>query len=182
MDIVNLNGRIVNIFNGKNVGIVTLKVVDGSFKKKYTNYPQIVYKKNDKAVLFDFVKGNYVKIEGTIIVKNEKEEENLSFSQFIRGARIFSISSNDGISEPLFKNEVIIRGEITGILQLGGAASVLIQPENQKFNVRLIKYNAEKFLKKYNKGDEVEVRGRIQTAKENGKSKESIVIHTIKKI
>lgn len=90
MNTVELQGKIVSIYNGKNVSIVTLFVRN----RDSVNLPQIVFTKKDRPMLFDFQEQEFVNIQGSMRTRGVEDADGKShFEQYIRGMSIEKVGS-----------------------------------------------------------------------------------------
>lgn len=170
MNTAEIQGRISDVFVGRNVIIVTL-FVEG----KKNNFPQVVFNFPERALVENYKKGDFVNIVGSIKVRGVKTENGKNyFDQYIRGYTIFPVGTE--MSEKFhknlggmyqYKNEVLLEGTVTAINNNHGVFNVLLKPYGEKFNVWCSNYyfNVDKMLQKYSVGDNICVKCELQTAK-----------------
>lgn len=171
MNTTELQGKILRIYNGKNVSIVTLFV--GGTKRP--NYPHVFFNKSDKAVLFDFQEGDYVNIRCAVKTRRVTEEdEKTSYEQNIKGLSIEKVKSEmeekfgvemNGEGRHEYKNEVLIKGTVANVVPKKGITHLLIRPEGEKFNVWMTSYapDREALAELYPVGSTIYAKGRVQT-------------------
>lgn len=168
MNTVELQGKISRIYNGRNVSIVQLYVRG----EKKPNFPQIVFHKRDRAVLFDFNEGDFVNIQCVVKTRGVEEDGDRFYDQFIKGISIDKVKSE--MSEKFgadlggrfeYKNEVLIEGTITGISYRNGIANLLVNPTGEKFNIWMSNFtpNKEEYLKSHPIGSKIYAKCEVQT-------------------
>ena len=179
MNVVELQGKIQNIYTGRNVTIVTLFI-----KGANNNFPQVVFNASERGLVENYKKNDFVNIVGSIKVRGKRTEDGkLYFEQFIRGYLICPIGNE--MSEKFkmklggdyeYKNEVLLNGTITSVNEKNGILNFLVLPEDEKFNVLAFNYvsNLDRIKSKFTVGTNVCMKCEIQTArkeKENQKAK-----------
>lgn len=153
MNNVELQGRIIRIYNWKNLSIVKLFIRNQGKPGSPTlrSFPGIIFTQSDKAVLFDFQEGDYVNIQGALKVRwvdeeNAEQQKNRKhkYEQYIRGYSIEKVGSemSEKFSTNLayggrheYKNEILLKGTIRNMKQTNGITRILIQPDGEKFNL-----------------------------------------------
>ena len=157
MNVIELQGKITNIYNGYTFTIVTLFI------------------KDDKGdMVHDFEAGDYVNIHATMKTQMDITDEKKEFKQFIRGLWIGKVKNklSEIFNEDLnswyeYKNTVYIKGDILSVKQYGKTiCKILVHPESENFNLILTQYTKEpeKLIKKY-KNRTIYAIGCIQTIK-----------------
>lgn len=171
MNTVEIQGRIRDIFIGRNVVIVSLFI-----KGEKNNFPQVIFNFPERMLVENYKKGDFVNITGCIKVRAVKKEDGKNyFDQYIRGFTIYPVGSEmsekfgktlGGMYE--YKNEVLLEGTVTSINTKHGVYNMMIKPHDDKFNVWCSNYylsSDEKTKDKFNVGDVVCAKCELQTNK-----------------
>lgn len=172
MNTVEIQGRIRDIFVGRNVVIVSL-FIEG--EKNKHNFPQVIFNFPERMLVENYKKGDFVNITGCIKVRGVKSKNGKNyFDQYIRGFTIYPVGTEmsekfgknlGGMYE--YKNEILLEGTITAINNEHGVFNMMMKPYDEKFNVWCSSYyfNVDKMKDKFSIGDEVCVKCELQTVK-----------------
>lgn len=170
MNKVELQGKIIRIFKGKSVSILTL-FVNGYSK----NYPQIVFNYQDKDKVDNFKLGDFVNIIGTIKVRGLRGDNGYQYyNQYIKGIEISpaktdltTIFGTDLGGRYTYVNDIQLKGTIGFNRNNNNVANIYVKPENDKFRIKLTSFerNPDEFLEKYPEGSEVYISAEVQTVR-----------------
>jgi hypothetical protein len=193
MNTVELQGRIYNIYKGKEVTIITLFIKDVR-----NNYPRIIFRGEKREDADKYQKGDYVFISGSIKVRSTFAKDGTKyFEQFVRGYIIYPVRTE--MSEKFnkdnlgggheYKNEVLIDGTIISSNIRHGVSNIIIKPTHEDFNIWVTCYDKdpEGTIGRYNADDKVCIKCMLQTTKrEKGREKpvyyENLVLKYMSKI
>ena len=184
MNEVEIQGRIMDMYEGRNVTIIKLFVEsDGPTRdEKRVNFPTIIFNYLDKSIIGAFKKNDFVNVKGTLKVRTEFETiqdpatgrtfRRTNYHQFIRGLNVAPMRND--MSEKFntelggyydFKNEVLIEGELTEINDRHGVINMLVRPTDEKFLVSITSFapNHDFFMSRFTVGSKVCVKCEVQT-------------------
>lgn len=136
MSTLTLQGQISRIFNGNRRDIVTMYI-----KGRRINFPQVVFSGRDRDLLEGFKEGDYVRIDGMIKTRGDRQEDGrIIHNQFIRCSDI-SIADEPSEDEGFeFVNEAVIDGTIVKSMVGEKMITLLVNPDGEKFNIWMYKY------------------------------------------
>lgn len=184
MNKVTLQGKITNLYKGRNVNIVTLFVI--GYQK---NFPQVVFNYSNKDKLNDFKVGDFVTIAGTIKVRHPKRNGGREYyDQYIKGLDISPAQTalTQKFGEVLggrytYANDVLIKGVVVYATAESRIANLYVQPDDEKFIVKLSSYenNPESFIEKYPIGTKIYTTCEIQTVRKEKDDKGIFFENTI---
>lgn len=198
MNEVTLQGRILNIWRGQNVSIVTL-FVEQSVPNGETrvNFPNILINNTDISMLDGFKKNDFVNVVGTIKVRREEIYEpkpneantyikRIRFDQYIKGILFSHVRTE--MSEKFdvdlggkyeYLNETLIQGTITNVTTRNGVINLLVKPDGEKFNVTIVDYapNKDAFMRKFTNGSKVCAKCVVQTARKEKEGQEKATFY-----
>lgn len=190
MNKVELQGKVIRIFEGRRRTIVTL-FVSGYSK----NFPQVVFTGADREQLAGIVEGDFVLIKGTIKTRTITENDNRYYRQFIKGLEITPAVSvfeeefgSDVKGRHEYKNKVILSGEVVSTSNIHNVAHLIIRAPDDKFSIWLSDFSIkpEEVENEYPKGTKVYINAEVQTVKkvkDDGSAKyyENLIVNDITK-
>lgn len=198
MNEVELQGRILRKWEGRNVSIINLFIeAEGSTRDNMrVNFPAVLFNYVDKEKLNDFKEGDFVNITGTIKVRTIRDGDGQSrYQQYVKGIMISHVKNE--MSEKFgtdlggrfdYINESLIEGTITNANTRNGVINLLVRPTDEKFNVSLVSFvpNQDAFMRRFTTGSKVCIKSQIQTSRkeyedDNVRFYENVVISYIDK-
>lgn len=163
MNTLELQGQISKIYHGRNNSIVTLYT-----RGRRANLPQLVFTGRSRNLLDEFAEGDYVRISGSVKTRGERigDEGRILHTQFLKGEEIEAVDYVDGEAFP-YVNDVIINGEIIRATTDRSMVTLLVRPDDEKFNIWLFQYveNPDEAVLEFEVGSRISAQCEIQTVR-----------------
>lgn len=169
MNKVELQGKIIRIFEGRNRTIVTM-FVDGYGK----NYPQIVCNGEMRNKIKEYGVGDFIHVDGTIKVRTLTNEDGTRYyNQYIKALDIepalSDLEKNFGLDvkgTAEYINKVFISGRNIFTIGNNNVSSIVVNTPDDRFNVQLTAFrDINGFETEYPKDVTVFIRGEVQTTR-----------------
>lgn len=175
MNSATIQGKITDIYKGKQVSIVTV-VVKGMDRRNNVkfNYPQILFRGNSRIFVDECKKGDYVTVMAEVKsrqITNKANSNKRYFDQYLNGIAITPASNemsevfNTELRGPFtYKNEIYIEGSFISAIERNNTLGVLIRPDEDDFNLYCVSYIEKDRYKELKKGTRICVRCEMQTS------------------
>lgn len=177
---ITLQGQVSRIFKGRRNDILTMYI-----RGRRINFPQVVFTGKARELLEGFAEGDFVKITGSLKTRGERQESGrILHTQFIKGTDITLVDEPEEGAFP-YVNEAILDGQIMRSSADHGMVTLLVRPDDEKFNVWVFKYDsdADKALEELKPDSKISAKCEVQTVRKeiSGEVKffENVVIKDI---
>lgn len=174
MNSVVIQGKVNDIFNGRQVTIATIVVrsIDKRSNVRF-DYPQIFFRGNSRAFIDDYKKGDYITVTAEVKSRQVTDDEGRRhFDQYLSGIAAAPASNemsevfNTSLRGPFtYKNEIYLEGDFVSAYDRGNnVTGVLIRPDENDFNLYCVSFGDAEFYKNLERGTKICVRCEMQTS------------------